>query len=682
MNAELTGEACSAEAGQSSKDSLRSLVDWELLRRGGYDPEAQVFAPDAGDPVFGFSECKALSCDQVARTTLGLCGRCHELWKKSGPGGDFALFCETAPGPLRHRRTSVLCAVCRTAGHERPVQGHGLCAACWTAMAKRGQSPEEYVHGDEEFPPAKPRPSFGTCEVATCTRFAWRAGPALCQQHYCRWRSEGRPSGRAMQAWRAKQGSIDRDSRVVVLSGLGEGARLEVLYSLQRAAELGRRARPTAVQGAVNILRAHRVTSVLGLAMAKMRTGSPSMRFLGFAVDQVTLALATRDNEAAKDDWDLRVFGQLRGFLRFSAISQSWLKETAKSWAAERIETAHSPNATQEVLRVLRVLSESLRRHRPDRGDDPRDLSRTDIAVFANDLAHIEARGDIAHNTRRGWLTDLDRFLREARAMGLSRPGGPMHGLAETVLHLGELPDVTQEEHGKALPQVVMDQLLGPAALGALEEAFGADQRAMVELEAQAGRRTGELCALRLECLAFEEVPDEAGELRSAPVLVHDMPKVGIVGYHLPIDEETAETVRAQQARVLARYPGADRSGLALFPSPVMNPRGTKGLSVSTFDAHFRSWVDSLPKLRGEDGEPYDRSSINVYSFRHSFAQRHADAGVPVEVLAELMGHSRLTSTRVYYRNPRELQQMQEKYLVGWSGLRRSDKGSTLAHRP
>lgn len=95
-----------------------------------------------------------------------------------------------------------------------------------------------------------------------------------------------------------------------------------------------------------------------------------------------------------------------------------------------------------------------------------------------------------------------------------------------------------------------------------------------------------------------------------------------------------------------------------------MNPRGTKGLSVSTFDAHFRSWVDSLPELRGEDREPYDRSSINVYSFRHSFAQRHADAGVPIEVLAELMGHSRLTSTRVYYRNPRELQRMQEKALV------------------
>ncbi|MET7297179.1 tyrosine-type recombinase/integrase [Streptomyces griseoloalbus] len=38
------------------------------------------------------------------------------------------------------------------------------------------------------------------------------------------------------------------------------------------------------------------------------------------------------------------------------------------------------------------------------------------------------------------------------------------------------------------------------------------------------------------------------------------------------------------------------------------------------------------------------------YTYRHSFAQRHADAGVPVDVLAELMDHDSLESTRSYYR--------------------------------
>ncbi|MET7685776.1 tyrosine-type recombinase/integrase [Streptomyces sp. NPDC005423] len=34
---------------------------------------------------------------------------------------------------------------------------------------------------------------------------------------------------------------------------------------------------------------------------------------------------------------------------------------------------------------------------------------------------------------------------------------------------------------------------------------------------------------------------------------------------------------------------------------------------------------------------------------RHSFAQRHADAGIPVDVLAELMDHESFETTRTYY---------------------------------
>lgn len=652
MSLENTENVRPLQPAVSDDTGLGSSIDWGLLARLGYDPTTAVFAPDAADPVFGYVECKAAACDQVARTRLGLCGRCDQLWKKAGPQTNFRAFCGSAPGPLRQRRiATVLCAVCRTPGHERPVRAHGLCAACEAAMAKRGQSAEEYVDGDGEFPAATPRPSFGRCEVATCTRFAWRARPALCGPHHSSWRGAGRPTGRAMQAWSARQHSIDRDSRVVVLYGLGERARLEVLYGVQRAVEVGRRTKAMDVQTAVNILRAQGVDSVSKLSIEQITPATQPLRFLTFVADQVALALATPASEAAKDDWDLRVFGHIPGLLRFGVIRQSWLRETAKAWTAERIDTVETPRAFQAVLRAVRALSESLTRHRPDGGADPSLLSRADLAAFANDLAHLEARGDLSRNTRRGWVTEVDRFLRQGRAMGLSRPGGPMHGLPETaVLGPAHVPSVSREEQGRALPQAVLDQLLDQAALGALEASFGAERRAMVELAARVGRRTGEICGLRLECLAFEELADEAGRLRHAPVLVHDMPKVGVVGYRLPIDAETAEIIRAQQARARARYPDSPSAPLALFPTVVMNPRGTKGCNVSTFEAHFRAWVNGLPELTGEGGEPYDRSAVTIYSFRHSFAQRHADSGTPIEVLAELMGHTRLTSTQTYYR--------------------------------
>jgi len=43
-------------------------------------------------------------------------------------------------------------------------------------------------------------------------------------------------------------------------------------------------------------------------------------------------------------------------------------------------------------------------------------------------------------------------------------------------------------------------------------------------------------------------------------------------------------------------------------------------------------------------------SLITPYALRHSYAQRHADAGVPVDVLKELMDHVSVTTTMGYYR--------------------------------
>jgi integrase len=650
MRAARAEVALVPEPAASPEERLRSVIDWDLLAHLGYDASAQVFAPDRDEPLFGYTVCGVVACEQLARSSLGLCWRCDQHWKQAGPEADFASFCHDAPGPLRRRRSTALCAVCRTPGHERPVRANGLCAACDKAMAKRGQTPWEYIAGDDEFPPATPRASFGRCSVVSCTRFAWRAFPALCEQHDTRWRAEGRPTGKALNAWCARQGSLDWDGRVV-LSGLPERLLLDLLYGLQRCADLGHRAKVLDVQTAVNIVRTRGAGSLLELPRRSAKL-SRARLFLSFARDQVALALSDRDSEAKKDDWDMRVFGRAAGRVRFGSLSQAWLRESAKAWALERVDMVETAETLQEIVRALVAFSESLRRNRRDGGTDCSALQRSDLAAFSNDLAHLEARSDISRNTRRGWVARLDQFLREARALGLSRPGGPMHGLAEDVVvpKSARVPQGSREQQGKALPQAVIDQLLGPAALALLEEAFGPDRRAMVELQASVGRRTGELCALRLECLGYEELADEAGQLCRAPVLVHDMPKVGIVGYRLPIDEETAEVVRAQQLRVADRYPGTGRQALALFPTLGMNPRGTKGMNVATFDLHFREWLEALPELRGEDGEPYDRQGITCYSFRHSFAQRHADNGTPIEVLAELMGHSRLTSTQIYYR--------------------------------
>jgi len=71
------------------------------------------------------------------------------------------------------------------------------------------------------------------------------------------------------------------------------------------------------------------------------------------------------------------------------------------------------------------------------------------------------------------------------------------------------------------------------------------------------------------------------------------------------------------------RFPATPTSQLGLFPRFQKNPRGAKPYNQVTFAKWFRSWVDSLPEIIGRGGEPYDRSGLTPYSFRHSYAQRH-----------------------------------------------------------
>ena len=54
--------------------------------------------------------------------------------------------------------------------------------------------------------------------------------------------------------------------------------------------------------------------------------------------------------------------------------------------------------------------------------------------------------------------------------------------------------------------------------------------------------------------------------------------------------------------------------------------------------------------LHTSDGGEFDKAKIVPYAYRHTYAQRHADGGVAIDVLAELLDHRNLNVTRGYYR--------------------------------
>ena len=114
----------------------------------------------------------------------------------------------------------------------------------------------------------------------------------------------------------------------------------------------------------------------------------------------------------------------------------------------------------------------------------------------------------------------------------------------------------------------------------------------------------------------------------------------------------TAEAITAQQQRVRRRYPDAPIGTLKLLPARWRNPDGERSLTVGSLEQRHREWVDALPALRTDDGAEFDKTRAVLYAYRHTYAQRHADAGVAIDVLAELLPEQT-------DRNPRD--------RTGWS---------------
>jgi integrase len=349
--------------------------------------------------------------------------------------------------------------------------------------------------------------------------------------------------------------------------------------------------------------------------------------------------------------WDLAVLGLSRQ-LDFTPISQVWLREATKRWAEEELPQHRGRQAAKtsmDTVSVIGQLSACLRETRPDHGLDPAALGRRDIIAFTNRLAHHERTGTISAKMRVRACRDARRFLTDVRAMGLTRPGGIAAGLPDDfIMGRQDIPsEPDPDEQGRDLPAWVLQIL--DANLHVLEERSGTDMRRMTELMMDTGRRPDEICQLRLDCLARDA--------HGKPVLIYTDSKNHRPGRRLPVAEATARVIASQQADVRARFPGTAARDLPLFPRDRTNPGGRVTYSEPAFTSAHRQWVNSIAHLlvtTVTDGtrreEVFDRLAVIPYAYRHSYAQRHADEGVPPDVLRDLLGHDKIGTTLGYYR--------------------------------
>jgi integrase len=642
----------------SEAEELRRLVlrvDLRALIARGWDTERRVFAPAADDPLFGYRLCERVRCPRAGESdrsyALGLCEPCTkrfvELGKQTVGAPTLAQFKATAL--RRHAQAETeqtLCLVCRAPGYERAPAFDGLCSSCSRLSRDRGQTPAEHVAGDQRFAPARPRPSFGRCRVDGCRR--WGAtDERLC--HACRKRlhqipAAERPSLREFIARGPWTPLLD--GQRAVMPPVGELVQLQLLAGLQWVIE------PLALVTPLDRLAmawAHvaqsGVSSVLELDPDHLPGTYQSRRTLEIAIRAARRLTTTPEQERLRDVWDLGVFGiNDKQILDFTHIHQRWLRDAAKGYVIERLATRKTRTAHRD-LQWLAHLSDYLRT-RADGGEQPAALTRDDMTGFL-----VWVRRTVPVNNNRHLIVSATRrtvhFARRHAAAG----GGEQVG-AGFQLYTEDMPYRTTrdpDEPGRALPGVVLAQLLDEDVLAPLGDRYP-EYRVALELLAHTGRRPGEICNLAADCLRYEEEPAPDGTKQRRPVLRYLREKPPSKWLSLPINQDAAELIEAQQRRLHTRFPDVKASKLPLLPRRKTNPTGRLPLISATLSFRVSRWVKAMPELLDDTGATFPRSDVYLYALRHSYAQRHADAGVALDTLQKLMDHRTAATTQIYYR--------------------------------
>ena len=564
---------------EAGNDAMRlaALTGASFLAEAGWDRVARVLSLPRDHRLLGWRGCAVSGCGNPAYGRDEECGSC----RRAG-----------------------------TRGHAAGRDG--------TSAGERARNPG---------PGPGPVTAGDLCQVEACGR--GRGKRRYCRAHDERARKLRAGSSFDEAAWRAVEPAVEGPGQVS-LHGVADGAVAELLYGLQQRTASGTVTSPGQLRQVAWELRR---TAARGLG--ELAGGiSTQHRLVRCFARHVASAFLDPETEVRKDEWDLAVFGQ-PGKLTFTPIRQRWLQEAAKQWAADDLPRRRGKVAAgplRHYLTSLAMLSESLHGARADHGDDPALLSRADIESFVHRLAFLANQERISADARTRTCREIRHLLRQFRALGLTRRGGPAGGLPDDfAVRDSDIPLKPDEpEAGRDLPPEIMRQLCGH--LPALEDVSCIEIRVAAELIIDTGRRPDEICALAWDCVEY----DEPGHL---PVLVYFNHKSARLGRRLPVAQATADLAVAQKTRVRQQFPGTPLSELKLFPAAYANPHGRRAITEGHFGARHRTWVDDLPPLLRSDGTEFDKGRVIPYAYRHTYAQRHADAGVPVDVLSTLMDH-------------------------------------------
>ena len=425
---------------------LASRIDAAFLAEAGWDPVTWVLTIDPGHPLLGRSVCRAPGCQTTCPVKTGVCLDSRRRLAEAGLAlEDYGLL---SP-PRGARWLGVGDGTCAVPGCPRPwvAAARPLCPEHHEQQQRLGVGAADFIG----LPDVKPLPSHGALAVVSCPRQLPAAGSTYCDAHLQRLRclrQAGQEPGEA--AWRLTEPPVPRSGQLG-LAGLNPAVVIEVLFGLQQRTRQGVKTHDSILRAACDDARRQQVTSLAGLAIPASR-GNGYASVVHTLITHARRGLSGPETETAKDIWDMTLFGH-RGRVSFTTITQRWLRQVARIWAAADLPRRRGRSGgdkTRHYIPAWRCCRRACAARRPRRG--PRGARTRRHRGVPGPAQLAAASGEISELTRVLACREVRKLLAAARQLGATRPGGPAEGLSDQfALHRDDMPD--EPEHGEPGPR-------------------------------------------------------------------------------------------------------------------------------------------------------------------------------------------------------------------------------------
>ncbi|MGW5440491.1 tyrosine-type recombinase/integrase [Nocardia asteroides] len=674
----LAAVSAQADSVPEVEDSLR-WREWLEARLAPewrpkeWDGVALLFTGDYDNPTTVVSKCRTAACTaSVLAFTGRLCRRCGKALRASGM--DVEAFVGThVPTAVNRGFVTETCRVERS-GEVCPrlATTHGLCRSHFSqyyAYAGRHHATtiEQWLRARP-----KPLPRLPLCRVPGCDHQQFAATLELCVYHHRGWQAHRRAEKLPVVAdieriaWTQRQTPYLTGAQFS-LRHLGPTLRAEVLYLLQHRDQHQHRVNPGSTRWIVAELADHvdvRTGSWLSVdleALVARWTSADVKSHVRYWDRVIRLSYdeyCGRDS-LANHRLDLVAAGvrsrQTRTGVRsqnrcvdVDQIRQSWFRQVFIEWVRQTTPDGH---IFRPAFQACLLASQALAM-RSGEGEDPTQLQLADMDASVDAIRAARRLDGQPYSAkhRQTLVAKLFTVFDFGRAVGLM--DSVAGGFARQRHH--RIPDdPVQDDVGKAIPETVIRQLDSQLHLLGRDFPYGDLNRADVQalfatayvILRDTGRRPQEICSLSADCL------EQDGE---DFILLWSNHKSRRFRRRLPIIAQTAEAIKAWQGR-RRHIPAPAESSAYLFPA-ITSAAGSPYMTTASLSQAIRLWVHSMATLDSDAVDdnglpvPVDPSLIYPYAFRHSYAQRHADAGVPVDVLRDLMDHRSVDTTMGYYK--------------------------------